>query len=254
MPDFSADIPPELALILSPAINFAALVIIGTLGMRSTNKITSDMVVEAEKETNFKHFTANVLTQAGVVSALLLSIEIPMTQLAIPDGFERGTVMWDVYFGTCFLSCGFSVQGVFVSVLGLGYIQGLSSEECLNFLANYPESIGFAISTMATGAYLLILQTTLYFVITASSCYMVAYVLLAAVICIYNITSGWIAFSSYENKNITPEHRMARKKMLGLEKSRTCADWISSWKKRKQREISHSSFEMGFILQYNPGD
>jgi hypothetical protein len=248
MPDFSEELSPELAILIAPSVNLLILSIVGMLGMRSTNRITSDMIVEAEKDTNFKSFTATILTQAGVVSALLLSIEIPMTQLAIPDGFIRGTLMWDVYFATCFLSCGFSVQGVIVSVLGLGYIQGLNAEECLNFLANYPDSIGFAVSTMATAAYLLVFQTTLYFVITASTLYMVAYILFAAAICIYNITTGWIAFSSYENKNVTQELRAARRRMLGLEKSRNCYDWLMSWRKRKQREISHSSFEMGFVV------
>ena len=215
-------------------------------------EVTYGPLEEADKGTNFKDFMTNVLTQAGVVSALLLSIEIPMVQLPVPEGFVRGTVCWDVYYGTCFLSTGFSVQGVCISVLALGYIQGLDRAECLNFLARSPDAIGFAISTMATAAYLLIIQTTMYFVITTSSYYMVIYIGIAALICIYNITTGWRAFSTFENQKITKDERRARKRLLGLEHERSWMDWLSSIKSKPQNAVEASA--VGFNDRDTPNN
>ena len=228
MPDISVYLSPELHTILSPVVNFAILVVVGYLGVRSTNRIALDLIEEADRKTNFKTFMSNLLTQAGVVSALLLSIEIPMVQLDVPVGFARNTLLWDVYYGTCFLSTGFSVQGVCCSVLVLAYIQGLDNKECFHFLAHSPDSIGFAVGSMAIAAYLLIIQTTLFFIITASSYWMIIYIGIAGGICLFNITTSWKNFSRFKSGIVTPEERSARRDVFGLGKSRGWADWFKA--------------------------
>lgn len=228
MPDISAGIAPELTALLSPLINLMVLIVFGWTGIRCTNRLILDVIQEAGVNTNFKKFLSNLLTQAGVVSALLLSIEIPMVQLQVPATSVPGTVLWDVYYGTCYLSTGFSIQGVCSSVLALAYIQGLDSAGALNFLAHAPDVIGFTISSMALAAYLLILQTTLYFILTASSYYMVIYIFVASFVCVYNITSAWVILTKFENKEVTKEQKRARTVLLGMAKTRTWGDWISS--------------------------
>lgn len=131
MPDFSEAISEEITLYLSPIVNVVLLTAIGYIGITQTNRISREVIVEADSKTDFKQLMSSVLTQAAVVSALLLSIEIPMLQLQVPNGFRDGTLLWDVYFGLCFLSCGFSIQGVITSVLGLIYIRGLSPSDSL---------------------------------------------------------------------------------------------------------------------------
>src|SRR5215217_5889142 len=114
MPDFTQDVSPELTNYLSVGICFVILIIIGRFGMYLNHRIVLDMFEEAENNTDFKLFLGNILKQAGVVSALLLSIEIPMLQLEL---IPSNTILWNVYYGLCFISTGFSIQGVFVSVM-----------------------------------------------------------------------------------------------------------------------------------------
>lgn len=228
MPDFSVGLDPELAAILAPVINCAILAAVGYKAMKSTTTVAWDMVEEADANTNFKLFMTSLLTQAGVVSALLLSIEIPMFQIQPPGGAQQGTLLWDAYYGTCFLSAGFSVQGVCSSVLSLAYIQGLNNSQAFAFMVANPDAIGFAIGSMAAAAYLLILQTMLYYIITAPSYYMIIYIVVAGAVCLGNITSGWRGMSLFKNGEVSSAQRDARRAILGGGAPNTFRSWASS--------------------------
>ena len=115
----------HLATVLS---SFFLLFLFGYGGLKTGSLIAVDVLQEMSEGTELRKLISDTLTNAGVVSALVLSVVIGQMQVESPN--DPPTIAWDVYVGCCFLSAGFSVEGVVSSCLGVMYTQHLTEDQC----------------------------------------------------------------------------------------------------------------------------
>jgi hypothetical protein len=203
---------------------FVLLFIFGYGGLKTSSIIAADVVEEMSEDAELKKVIGDALLNAGVVSALVLSIVIGQMQVESPT--DPPTIAWDVYVGCCFLSAGFSVEGVVSSCLGVMYTQHLTERQCRKFFLQMPHVLGFPISCMIISSLQLILQSVMYVSLVTEQ-YMPIYTGIAGSICLFNILSGWAEFSKWQNTDIDDETRKNRfKDVVSEEKSVT--QWLAA--------------------------
>ena len=198
---------------LGPVFNYILFFLVCLVLSKMVTVLGADLIEEMSNGVSLKENMRTGFKNAGIVSALLLSIDVNMMQINCPYGGNGQTISWQLYQGSCFMSAGLSLQSVVASSVGLMYTSGFSEYQNKVFLLKNPGQISYSIACMIVASILSIFQTTLYMTFSSGP-YMFTFVPIAASLVVYNLYTSWLLCSAFKNSEISESHRENRKKLL----------------------------------------